>query len=156
MSKTTYYTDRHEDIYADILPLVALGSINATHEDCLYENDIESVLSLATTYHEVKYNLKSRLFLQLDDSPFDKEALRTLIPQCIDFIDRETSRDRRVLVHCSAGISRSASVVIAYVMHHKKISYEDALKHVKDRKPNIAPNRGFVEVLKEIDTLLCP
>lgn len=135
-----------------ILPLVALGSVDATHPDCLFENDIESVLSLGTSeYKTVDFPLKSHLYFKLDDSPEDAQALKDILQQCIQFIEQETAKQRRVLVHCGAGISRSATVVVAYVMRYKQMSFTEALQYVKDRKPDIAPNRGFLNLLQTFD-----
>ena len=39
----------------------------------------------------------------------------------------------RVLVHCLAGISRSPTVVIAYVMHHLRLPIDDAYRYVRRR-----------------------
>jgi protein-tyrosine phosphatase len=52
-----------------------------------------------------------------------------------------------VLVHCFKGISRSASVVIAYVMRDMKLSYHEDTKIVKQGRSCIWPNSGFVEHL---------
>lgn len=64
-----------------------------------------------------------------------------------------------VLVHCFAGVSRSASVVIAYMMYHKEWTYEEAYEYVKFKRPMVEPNQGFVRQLKEwyylYDDLLC-
>ena len=48
-----------------------------------------------------------------------------------------------VLVHCAAGISRSASVVVAFLMWRQGLSYEAALARVRDKRPFVLPNRGF-------------
>eukprot|EP00127_Corallochytrium_limacisporum_P007271 Clim_evm12s246 gene=Clim_evmTU12s246 len=56
-----------------------------------------------------------------------------------------------VLVHCVAGISRSASVVIAYVMVRHKCSLKDAYQHVKDRRSIVSPNPSFIEQLQKIE-----
>lgn len=48
----------------------------------------------------------------------------------------------------SAGVSRSASIVIAYLMRYKGISYEEARKLLEKARPQIRPNDGFVRQLK--------
>lgn len=53
-----------------------------------------------------------------------------------------------VLVHCEAGISRSASTVIAYLVKFHAMSLEVAFRHVKERRAIICPNSGFVEQLR--------
>ena len=48
-----------------------------------------------------------------------------------------------VLVHCYAGVSRSASVVIAYLMNQHGMSLKDAYQYVKNKRYFIKPNEGF-------------
>ena len=139
--------------YRDILPLLAIGGVDAATEQCIFENDVESVLSLGTSRYRLPppdVPLKSYLFFQLDDSPYDGQALHDILPLCLSWIDQEIKKVRRVLVHCGAGISRSASVVVAYVMQDKQLPLQDALQFVKDRKSDIAPNSGFIEVLSKL------
>ncbi len=47
------------------------------------------------------------------------------------------------LVNCSAGVSRSASVCIAYLMTRHSMSYEEAFAAVAKGRPEICPNDGF-------------
>lgn len=54
-----------------------------------------------------------------------------------------------VLIHCTAGISRSASVAIAYVIRKKKYSAQEALNFVKSRRPIVWPNNSFFRQLDE-------
>lgn len=56
-----------------------------------------------------------------------------------------------VLVHCRMGISRSASLVIAFLMRKYKCGYDKAFVKVKDRRPIVHPNTGFVSQLKQYD-----
>jgi len=65
-----------------------------------------------------------------------------------DFMNEAVESGGGVLVHCMAGISRSSSVVIAFLMKVHKLSFEDALPRVKAQRPVIAPNYGFVKQLK--------
>ena len=59
--------------------------------------------------------------------------------ECFDFIKGED----KVLVHCSQGASRSATIVIAYLMWSKKMPYKEALEFVKKKRSVIRPNPGF-------------
>ncbi len=56
--------------------------------------------------------------------------------------------DGNVLIHCQAGKSRSAAILIAYIMHKDKISYEESYNTVKKYRPIIELNSGFVKQLK--------
>lgn len=53
-----------------------------------------------------------------------------------------------VLVHCGAGVSRSAAVVVAYLCRYAGMSYAEALAFVKARRPQVAPADCFAEAVK--------
>lgn len=57
-------------------------------------------------------------------------------------------------MHCQAGVSRSASIVIAYVMFKLKLKFEDALNYVKERREFIYPNEGFILQLKDFEKVI--
>jgi len=59
-----------------------------------------------------------------------------------------------VLVHCLAGISRSVTVTVAYLMSTLSLSLEDAYELVKRHKPNIAPNLNFMGQLLDFERRL--
>jgi len=50
---------------------------------------------------------------------------------------------RKALVHCAAGISRSATLVIVYLVKHEAMTLRDAYELVRARRPVICPNNGF-------------
>lgn len=56
-----------------------------------------------------------------------------------------------VLVNCVAGISRSASFVIAYLMKYYEMSLEDAFLYVRKRRRRICPNKQFMTYLYEYE-----
>ena len=64
--------------------------------------------------------------------------------ECIEFIENSG----KVFVHCLAGISRSPTIVIAYLMWTKKMSFDDALKFVQSKRFIVYPNPGFREQLQ--------
>jgi len=68
--------------------------------------------------------------------------------ECFAFIDNAIDAGGRVLVHCMAGVSRSASIVIGYLMKVKDMDFETAFNHVKAKRPSIRPNDGFMRQLQ--------
>ncbi|GIL62311.1 hypothetical protein Vafri_16590, partial [Volvox africanus] len=73
----------------------------------------------------------------------EEEDLVKYFPECFEFINAGRENGA-VLVHCAAGVSRSASVVIAYLMTTGVLSLEDARAAVKAARPAINPNQGFL------------
>uniref|UniRef100_A0A8C5PTQ8 Dual specificity protein phosphatase n=1 Tax=Leptobrachium leishanense TaxID=445787 RepID=A0A8C5PTQ8_9ANUR len=59
----------------------------------------------------------------------------------------------KVLVHCAMGISRAASLVLAFLMISEGLSLLDALRTVSEHR-DIFPNHGFLEQLRQLDIKL--
>ncbi|XP_068579680.1 dual specificity protein phosphatase family protein isoform X2 [Cebidichthys violaceus] len=60
---------------------------------------------------------------------------------------------RKVLVHCIMGMSRSATLVLAYFMLRQRLPLRDALRHVVQKRA-IYPNRNFLSLLLKLDEQL--
>jgi protein-tyrosine phosphatase len=60
----------------------------------------------------------------------------------------------KVFVHCAAGMSRSATIVIAYLMWKQKMLLCDAIDFVKKKRPIISPNLNFMRQLQTFQDLL--
>lgn len=69
---------------------------------------------------------------------------------CITIADA-IKKGETVFVHCAAGISRSASIVIAYLITSENITFGDAFASVRQVRPIISPNLGFELKLKEFE-----
>ena len=70
--------------------------------------------------------------------------------ECLNFI----KGNEKVLVHCRAGASRSATIVIAFVMWVKKMKFLDALGLTQKKRFIVCPNPGFKSQLKKFQKLL--
>ncbi|ORX92635.1 phosphatases II [Basidiobolus meristosporus CBS 931.73] len=69
---------------------------------------------------------------------------------CFDFIENaraELGEKARILIHCQAGISRSATVVMAYLMKYQNISLDEAYIMAHTARPIICPNDSFCQQL---------
>ncbi|EFA86681.1 leucine-rich repeat-containing protein [Heterostelium album PN500] len=59
-----------------------------------------------------------------------------------------------VLVHCRAGISRSSTLIIAYLMKYQKLTYRNAFNFTQSKRPQIMPNIGFKDQLLKYENKL--
>lgn len=125
-----------------------LGSIGSTDPKVLDKHRITHIINAA---REISYKTdRSVISLSMDDVP-EENLFRVLEPTRI-IINRilGSNPNHVVLVHCMAGVSRSASVVIYYLMKSKGISYEKAYRYVESKRPIVNPNSGFVKTLRSV------
>jgi len=89
------------------------------------------------------------LKIGLDDHP-DQNLLAS-VPKAIDFIDSAIDSNGKVLVHCSRGMSRSASLVAAWMMNQTHCTYPQAIDHIKANRFGANPNSGFRLQLRDLE-----
>lgn len=94
-------------------------------------------------------NQPVRMQLNLEDSPFAELAAH--LPHTTTFIREAltSNLEAKVLVHCAEGISRSVSVVAAYLMAEYGWSPNDAVEYIRTKRVVADPNFGFVQQLHE-------
>lgn len=80
--------------------------------------------------------------LSIEDSK--SEDIQSYFYICIDFIESAISSGGRVLVHCMEGVSRSCSIVIAYLMWKRGLTYKESHSLVQLARPICQPNTGFI------------
>lgn len=143
-----------------ILPSLYLGPCSAASNKAFLDaNAITHVLSIGSTpaskvdgitYHRLALNDSATSLL----SKVTDEACRV-----IDGALASRGRGRgsggagagKILVHCSAGISRSPSLVVAYLMKARGMSLRAALGQVVRARPQVSPNPGFLRQLKALE-----
>lgn len=67
----------------------------------------------------------------------------------LQFIDRNRSEGRSILVYCLTGTTRSAAIVIAYLIATQGMTFEEAFDFVKEKRKLVRLNKGFQFQLKE-------
>ena len=121
-----------------------LGNLSAAEDiDKLKELGIKKILSVLEEINWPKYEDSQFMHKALSIQDVDKQNIIKYFSECLHFI----KGDDKVLVHCVNGINRSASIVIAYLMWTKKMTFKDAFEFV-ERKRFIFPNFGFREQLQ--------
>ena len=84
----------------------------------------------------------------------DREQLINYFDQVSKLIDDRVSRNENVLVHCLAGVSRSASLCAAYLMKYQGYSLSRALIKLVDKRPVVRPNPGFLKQLADYEEIV--
>lgn len=85
-------------------------------------------------------------YIQLTDIP--REDILTYFENSYEFIDHAIKSNGNILVHCWYGVSRSATLVIAYIMKKYELTVTDAYDIVKNKRRFVNPNSGFLAQLK--------
>lgn len=136
-----------ENVCSKITNHIYLGSdALAKNRKVLEQNGITHVLNCVgfVCPEYFKGDLKY-MTLWLRDSP--SEDITSILYDVFDYFEDVREQGGRVLVHCSKGVSRSNSLVIAYLMWREKLSFEDAFQHVKAARGVTNPNMGFASQL---------
>ena len=85
-------------------------------------------------------------FIQVED--LDNEDILSYFPFAYKIISKAQQEGKNVYVHCHAGISRSATIVISFLMKKYHINADIALNMVSKSICKVSPNDGFIDQLK--------
>ena len=132
-----------------IVDNIYLGSENAAGNlDYLRGINVDRIV-VAAKMTEAKFpkEIEYLVLEDLDDDPEDNIA-RYFEP-VIAFIRKQTSSN--VLVHCVSGISRSGTIVIAYLVQQKAMTFKEALAFVRGKRSVVHPNSGFQKQLMKFE-----
>jgi len=135
-----------------ILDNLFVGSQTDVNETFLKENEISAVLTIQSRNIQPSEHIiqlvPERKFIPISDA-VSADILQHF-EETIDFIDRQ----KKTLVHCAYGKSRSVTICIAYLMkkHHK--SFSDAFKYVRHKRPIAEPNFSFLGQLLKYEKII--
>jgi len=91
---------------------------------------------------------------------FITEALFCCSSESVNVSSPDTTHEvfdqirNNVLVHCDVGVSRSAVVVVAFLMKFLRLTLSDAFQFVKSRRPIVRPTRGYLNQLSRYEEML--
>lgn len=86
--------------------------------------------------------------------PTPLSTVVTAVCSCLPVTERERQTGGKVLVHCRGGISRSATVCLAYLMYSRALQLDDAFEYVRARRHVISPNANFMMQLVQFEAEL--
>jgi len=131
-------------------------------EECSLDKEVISNLGITHVVSVLPPNENSCKFAP--EVKYCQCSLQDLSTACIEdyfalsneFIDdaKKKGEENKVLVHCAAGVSRSPTLVLSYLMYSLNWSLKKAYRHVLERRSVIQPNQGFLGQLIKYEITL--
>lgn len=126
-----------------------LHKLGITHIVNCCEGNAPTQVPTCAAYYEDKFS-----YLGIPCIDTETYNISQHFESTYEFINNALIQNGRVLVHCREGISRSATIVIAYLMY-RGVDMLQAVRSVKDRR-SIFPNDGFLQQLAILEVTLRP
>lgn len=138
-----------------VIPYLFLGNAkNSADLNVLKDHGITYILNVTPNVPNKFENDSTFKYMKIPISDHLSQNLSQFFPEAIAFIDEARGSEQGVLVHCLAGISRSVTITVAYLMQKKQLSLNEAYDYVKTCKPNISPNFNFMGQLLDFQKSL--
>jgi serine/threonine/tyrosine-interacting protein len=85
--------------------------------------------------------------IECQDNP--DENIHAYFKDVSDVLEQCVVGGKRVLIHCLGGVSRSPTLVCAYLMKSCSLGWKEALTFVQGKRSCVNPNIGFLAQLEE-------
>ncbi|KAF7730602.1 phosphatase [Apophysomyces ossiformis] len=128
----------------EVFPGIYIGGYTALESrKFLQKNKITHILTMG---HFKQHYTSEDFIIPISDNP--EANIIQHFDETYEFIDPALAAGHRLLVHCLAGVSRSPTVVAAYLMKKRRLRVKEALALIKQSRPFINPNPGFIKQLR--------
>ena len=139
---------------SQVLPFLILGNErDSSNAELLRELGVTHILNV-TSHLPNHFEKDGLVYKRLPATDSCHQNLSQYFQEAFAFIDSVAEANGKVLIHCQAGVSRSATITIAYIMRKTQMSMVDAYKFVKTKRVIIAPNFNFMGQLLEFEKTL--
>ncbi|CAG5129700.1 unnamed protein product [Candidula unifasciata] len=136
---------------SQILPFLYLGNERDARDLAQLRSLNISYILNVTSHVPQYYDEQGIRYKRIPASDSGQQNLKQYFEEAIEFIDDARQNNAKVLIHCHAGVSRSATITIAYLLKHTRMAMADAYKFVKGKRPIISPNFNFMGQLLEFE-----
>ncbi len=124
---------------------IYLGNLNAANDlQYLKEKGITHVLGLVDGQQKFD-GIEYLIFPDVYDDCI--QNIMMYFKDSFNFIEECSKSKGKILIHCFAGISRSSTIVIAYLIYKYKMNIYEAIKHTQKQRSIVHPNTGFLAQL---------
>ncbi|MEM1417245.1 MAG: dual specificity protein phosphatase [Myxococcota bacterium] len=123
----------------------ALREAGITHVfSCLDAGALPKVAFLEGSFRVERFSLRDAMDADLTGA----------LPAFFAFA--EEASGGTLLVHCEAGVSRSATLATALLMRRERLSFLEAYRRLRTKRPGVLPNIGFASQLQHFEATLRP
>ena len=118
----------------------------------LTKRDIGLVICLIGELGEYNYDIYKKngieiVHIKIKDS--SKENISVYFDRMNKLIEKYTSLGTPILVHCQAGVSRSTTIVVSYLMGKYDYDYKKSIEIIREKRSFVQPNFGFMDQLEK-------
>lgn len=127
-----------------------IGSfIAALDKDMLREHDITHLVQVLNVPWLPAYDKEgfSTYHIGIDDAT--SADIRPYLEAACNYIDSALRSGRNCLVHCQQGVSRSAAVVLAYLIRNRNMTLDNAIVYLRHKRACVKPNSSFIQALQD-------
>lgn len=138
-----------------IVPGLYLTAVTGLFWENIREKNVKLIINAT---HELPM-LKSKDFVSyrvpVEDSEEDR-SIGKYLEDVADLIEatRQESGRGATIVHCMGGVSRSTTLVLAYMIKYTNLDLHQAFRHVHSLRPVIRPNMTFMSLLRDLEIRL--
>ena len=136
-----------------------LGSVYHLNKDYLSYLGVNFIVSIIET-DKLPTNLKEivhaentiqmyHIDIKDNDTLEQKEKLGLVLNKIVDELHQRIESGTTCFVHCQYGISRSSTIVAAYLIKYKNFTVQGAIDYLRSHRPQVSPKYYFVKLLEE-------
>jgi len=130
----------------EIVENIFIGNYSAaSNKSLLQEKGVTHILIAANNLEKFFPNDFEYKIFPLYDSEYTK--ITKYFEESNNFI-KNSILNGKILIHCGAGISRSVSLLLAYMIANMNMNYSEAIKIMKEKRSIANPNPGFEKQLR--------
>jgi atypical dual specificity phosphatase len=137
---------------AKITDHLYLSSFVGATDYNLTKFNISCIITVCKEVPKVEFKNIESVKLDVVDRP--TESLAKYFDFVCDKINEVVNKKGVCLVHCVAGVSRSASMILAYLMKYHKMNLKDAHSFVKSKRPFVSCFINFINFYTEKNLIL--
>ncbi|XP_069827862.1 serine/threonine/tyrosine-interacting-like protein 1 isoform X2 [Dendropsophus ebraccatus] len=139
--------DEFQPYPIEIIPgLLYMGDLRQANDRHI-QKDLKIKSHVNVSLDPTQLSLLSGQVLHISEPDSCDSDLLQFFPSACQFIDSHMAPNCAVLVYSQLGISRCSAVLIAYLIHYRKCTLQEAWNRLLKCKTNMRPNRGFVRQL---------